>query len=244
MHEFAVYHDALETWSDDVVQGSVRSVHDSSLVHRLRKVIRLHVGERCLLFGKEHWARLVIEKYDERSVTMRVIEYARITPLQPRIELYLPLLERGAYEAALSTATVLGVTKIIPLVTAKTKRSSYAHSELERLHRIMIAAAEQSKQFFLPQLDAIQSYEEALRILDNLIAFDINGIPVSQDIVRLKEASVMRVIIGPEGDFTEQERALLDARCVMRYRLTPSILRSEDAVMVGIGLLRCLTYCG
>jgi len=47
-------------------------------------------------------------------------------------------------------------------------------------------------------------------------------------------------MIGPEGDLTAQEKELLKERGVQFLRLTPTILRAQQAVVVAMGIFRSL----
>jgi RsmE family RNA methyltransferase len=50
----------------------------------------------------------------------------------------------------------------------------------------------------------------------------------------------INVFIGPEGGFTQQEQDLLSTAQIVPCALTKSILRSQEAVAVSIGAIRCL----
>ncbi len=65
----------------------------------------------------------------------------------PEIRWCIPLIAKEAFEDIVYNFTAMGVASIQPLVTEKVKRSWGGDRERARLDRIMIAAAEQSKQF-------------------------------------------------------------------------------------------------
>lgn len=239
MHEFAIHTPLVDSWPS--LPPTLQLLNDHVIVHRLRKVLRLEAGAQVILFGVKHAFRCRIISYEkEKSVQLQPIEQQPVTPPQPDVQLYLPLLERPAFEEAIRAATVLGITTIRPFRSDKTKRHDCSTSERERLQRIMIAAAEQSKQFHLPPIAPEEELATILPTLQESIYFDAQGDFGAHELVALQTTSPISVIFGPEGDFTDEEKTQLKAQGISSYRLTNSILRSEDAVMVGIGLLRTL----
>lgn len=72
------------------------------------------------------------------------------------------------------------------------------------------------------------------------ILFDSNGIPYRELLPQCKKTSQLTVLFGPEGGLTEQEIIIAQAAGFTSTQLTTNILRSEDAPLVGIGLLRTL----
>jgi RsmE family RNA methyltransferase len=47
-------------------------------------------------------------------------------------------------------------------------------------------------------------------------------------------------MVGPEGDLTHAEKEFLKEKNVVFCRLTPTVIRSKDALMIGLGVLRSL----
>jgi len=212
-------------------------VHESELLHRIQRVLRLKVHDPLQLFGKKNCFTGTIAALDKTACTIAYDTVKLIQPCCPHIHLYLPLLEKQAWESALTAATVLGVTTITPVITEKTKRSSFAAGEPARLERVMIAAAEQSKQFLLPHVD--ESIPLAsIKWRHPTIMFDLHGTPIQKSSILQEKPQELCVLFGPEGDLTDSERAYLDQHAITRLLLTPTVLRTEDAVMVGIGFLR------
>ncbi len=45
-------------------------------------------------------------------------------------------------------------------------------------------------------------------------------------------------VIGPEGDLTKEEKAYLKEQGFLFCALTPTVLRAQQAVALGLGILR------
>lgn len=211
--------------------------HDKDLVHRLYRVVRVHPKENVILFGTRYALEVVLDEITSTYITFSVVKQNTIEPLLPIINLWLPLLEKIALEEALYAATVMGVYSIYFITTTKNKRQTLSPTEAERYGRIMIAAAEQSKQFCLPILHKPMPWEEISGPYQ-LIMADIDGAPLAQRLSKINTKMPCTMIIGPSGGFTIEEKQKLEAVGILKAKLVPTVLRSEDAVMVSLGIMR------
>jgi RNA methyltransferase, RsmE family len=151
------------------------------------------------------------------------------------ITLYLPLLKKEAFEHAIYISAELGVSTIIPIITEKCHTSH----ESQRLYKIMIAACEQAKNFWIPKLHEpcnltnVSFPHNALKI-----CFDDEGKPSST--LPVTTAKEICITLGPEGGFSEREKNLLEQSGFQFYKLTKTILRSQEAVCVGLGVIQSI----
>ena len=140
-------------------------------------------------------------------------------------------------ETILQKATELGVSKIIPIVS---ERTEVKEINFERANRIVVEATEQSNQLIPPQISEVKKLKDFLKDLDEsskLLFADVN----SKDNLKaevLREAKLLSVLIGPEGDFSPLERELILANSkVMPFTISKNILRSDTAVISAISLV-------
>jgi 16S rRNA (uracil1498-N3)-methyltransferase len=242
-HLFACFTPLIDSILNNAKQTIDHSVQwrieDSAVVHRLYRVIRLLPQQRVILFGKKYSATIVLQQIHNSYISFCILTYTQIAPPTPIIHLWMPLLEKSSLEEACYTAIVMGVSELYIIPTHKSKRSSLTSLEKERLERIMISAAEQSKQFFLPNVTMISSWE-MLPAHSQLIVADLHGLPAMEWTHQLSPHVEYTIMIGPEGDFTESERTTLASLGAIHAKLTPSVLRSEDALMVILGIVRSL----
>jgi RsmE family RNA methyltransferase len=247
-HEFA-----LSIHTDTTTRHACLQVHaptplllrDTSLVHRLIQVLRVKQGDIIVLFDQEYHGRFRIEHCrDKREVEVTRLSLDKNQALTPTVHWALPLLEPQAWEEALMGLTVLGATTIQPLMTQKAFRTSFTARLLERQQRLMVAAAEQSKQFILPAMRSPMTVEQWLVNLGSpTIFFDVAGKEAHELITFIRSQNPLELtcMVGPAGDLTTQEKQRLLDHKVDFYRLTVPILRSQQAAFMGMGLIRCLS---
>jgi 16S rRNA (uracil1498-N3)-methyltransferase len=139
----------------------------------------------------------------------------------------------------------MGVTSITPLHTAKVHRNWTGDKENQRLEKIMISGCEQAKQYALTSLAPVQTLQKALSQASCQYAFvaEPTGISFKAFAAHLAAQQAIQKIalfIGPEGGFTIEEREQIIAIGAKGLALTPSILRSQEAVAVMVGSIRSL----
>lgn len=248
-HCFALY--STQSLSDKIC-NQVFHVRDYELWNRIVRVLRLQISEAVVLFDAFHSVKLTLDQETFKGkgfVVGHVIELVQCKPLDPVMNVCVGLLKKDAFEDALYSATVLGATSFIPILTKKIHRVWDYEKEQERLFKIMIAAAEQSKQFILPKLEKPLLLQDLLasslcKSPDSAcIVFDAAGADCFESIKKLtdEKPSGLTLFWGPEGGMDEEELEVLLQHGFSSVALTPSILRAQDAVLVGLGALRsCL----
>ena len=138
----------------------------------------------------------------------------------------------------LQKATEIGVTKLFPIIT---ERTIVRKINEDRLNKILIEASEQSNRLTVPSIEKIQKLEKFLNENKNinLVFGDLN---TENKKIELKDPSKpIVVLIGPEGDFSEKERAkILEFNGVQSIKLNDNILRSETAVISSLSIINYL----
>ena len=143
----------------------------------------------------------------KKEVQYEVVSSEQIVSIDPEISCLLPLLKRDALEDAVTRLAILGVSHIQLVITEKSRRS-IATKEFDRLEKMIIAAAEQSKQFAMSVIKPAQSLESLLPINgQHLFLFDQYGSSAREVIVKSHTDPIV-VAFGPEGDFTDNEKEL------------------------------------
>jgi RsmE family RNA methyltransferase len=242
-HQFAIYSTELTKL---LAAGKQFLITHADLHHRIKQVLRLDVGDICILFDATQHATIKIIALDKKSITAELLNIQSNKQLTPHITCFIPLLKRDALAEAIYNATELGANGIQLIITQKVQRPWDGTKELERLQRIIIAAAEQSKHFALPELKTPVALEKALTSLPqatNRLFCDPTGaplLPLLQEI-SAKKISQVALMVGPEGDLLPTEKELLTQHQFIFCALTPTILRAPQAVTVVLGSLRsCL----
>jgi 16S rRNA (uracil1498-N3)-methyltransferase len=201
----------------------------------LATVLRLGPGDQVKLFDDRTGEWLAeIEEAGKRRVVLRV--GARLREREPVPDLWLLFapIKRGRIDWLVEKATELGVARLVPVTT---RRTIVDRLNLARLRAHAIEAAEQCERSALPELaeprklDAVLRDWPEARIL--YFADEGGGDPFAA----AAAAGPAAILIGPEGGFTEEERAAIRALPQARpVSLGPRILRADTAALAAISL--------
>jgi 16S rRNA (uracil1498-N3)-methyltransferase len=246
-HEFALYTPLVGTI---VKKGAHKDIHvltDAELIHRIISILRLERGDKLIIFDREHHIHSTLLGIEpKKQVTLEIHSIESNTVLKPFITWVLPYLKREVYEEALYTLTELGAQVIQPLITLKTVKAWHAEKDTIRSQKIMIAAAEQSKQFVIPELKPVLTFDVWLAQLpannSAKIFFDQRGMDLKIVIETLWEEKPEQIIAitGPEADLTPGEKNALREQGFGFCALTKTTLRAQQAITIGLGALRSL----
>ncbi len=130
----------------------------------------------------------------------------------------------------INMATQLGVARLQPVITARTVAT---HINWERMHKIAVEAAEQSNRNSVPEI--LPPVKFSSLDLSN-ITFADERAAYGRNISTSIESN--SILIGPEGGFSDDEFAALDAAGARGMSLGATILRAELAAAVAIAKVR------
>ncbi len=248
-HEFAIYLENLSNLVSRFKIGENLAITNEALYQRLIKVLRLRAQESFILFDdKINVLCLVDEKtFPQKKVCAKIVQLNQNQPLYPEIIFCPSILKKTAFEEIIYSAAEIGATIVQPIIPAKGHMNWWSDKEQARCLNIMIAACEQSKNFILPKFYSPISLKDFLAKLDSFgntkkVVFEVGGQPLFNLLSELKQENPEKIIVsfGPEGGFTEQEIETFKLNKFNVYSLTPTVLRAQQAAVVGLGSIRSI----
>jgi 16S rRNA (uracil1498-N3)-methyltransferase len=206
---------------------------DPGQANYLRNVLRMSAGAELLVFdgSSGEWLARVAETGKKRMTLMVERKTRELEPI-PDVWLAFAPVKRTQTDWLVEKATELGAARLIPVMTQRTVAERV---RLDRLEAIAIEAAEQCGRTRLPEIAEPVSLKQLLGGADEgrtlYFADETGGEPVA----RAFKAVPALILTGPEGGFTDAERALVRAapRSVA-ISLGPRILRAETAALAAL----------
>lgn len=236
-HQFAFYYPELNDFKNE----TQLTIDDKALVRRIINVLRIAIGDTLILFDDSFHAEAKVVESKKNKVIVELGSLKNNEVLKPNIVVGLPLLKKDAMSVALYNCVELGATQVQLLLTEKSQHSWKSHDR-ERLERVVIAAAEQSKNFAMTEILEPVPLTEWCSSDDTIFWMDVDGAPLTE-IISSKNISnfdSVKLLVGPEGDFTSGEKKLLSESNTKVFKLTPTVLRSIQALSVALGYVRSL----
>ena len=213
---------------------------DKSQSHYLTKVMRIKIAEIFSLFNSTgEWEAKIL------SISKSIVEFNITKQLRQKEsvkELWLAFspIKSNYFNFMIQKATELGVTKFLPIIF---DRTIVRKINKERLEKVIIEASEQSNRLNVPSIEEPQSLKNFLNNKKiDLIFTDLNSKNKKIDLEKLTSNPTC-VLIGPEGDFSEEERGqILALKDVQPIKINENILRSETAVISALSIVNYTIY--
>ncbi len=226
---------------DEVRSGKAEIVGDDA--KHLTRVLRVEPGQRYEISDNRTVYLAEIETARKEHVVFRTVEKLPPPPAQVEIVLYAALVKFDAFEWMIEKATELGVSEILPIEATRSEKGleMAAHKRLERWRRIALEASQQSRRAFLPTVAEPVAFEQILnqQFTCRYALDECGGQPLAGVLPSTRAASDrVAVLIGPEGGWTEDERAAFVKAGWTQVTLGPLILRAETAALAALAVIQ------
>ncbi|MDZ7339132.1 MAG: 16S rRNA (uracil(1498)-N(3))-methyltransferase [candidate division KSB1 bacterium] len=146
------------------------------------------------------------------------------------------------FDLLVEKCTELGVTRFVPMTTARTVR--FAGTRVDRWRRVALAAMKQCGRSVWPEVADPVPFAEVVAHLScsgpRLIAHEAAGaLPLLQAVKQWEAGSFPEalVLVGPEGGFADEEMSTAVSQGFVPVSLGPRRLRSETAAIVAATLI-------
>ena len=226
----------------DEVRNGVAEIAGEEARH-LTRVLRVEPGQRYEISDNRNVYLAAIESARKESVVFRTLEKLPAAAPTARLVLYASLIKFDRFEWIVEKATELGVSAIVPLEATRSERGleRAAGKRLERWRRIVLEASQQSRRAHLPEISEPIPLAEALaRPATHRYALDESGdaqpLLGAFPAVRGAEDTVA-ILTGPEGGWTDGERASFRSAGWTPVSLGSLILRAETAAIAALAVV-------
>jgi 16S rRNA (uracil1498-N3)-methyltransferase len=216
---------------------------DRAQAHYLTTVLRRKTGDGVLVFnGRDgEWgAALAVQK---RAATLVVGAKTRQQTKPADLHYLFAPLKSARLDYMVQKAVEMGAARLMPVLT---RHGQVARVNLERMRANAIEAAEQCGILSIPEIAEPADLTRLLADRDpaRTIVFCDEAAEIANPLAALSALpprSPLSVLVGPEGGFAENERAmLLKLPNVIRIALGPRILRADTAAVAALAIVQAV----
>ena len=198
------------------------------------RVLRLGVGDEVeITDGKGTRALVEITETSKRNCSFQILnETTEERPVLPKVAIA-PTKSIDRFEWFLEKAVEIGVSEICPVLCSNSERKII---KPERSEKVLLAAMKQSQRNWLPRLHPLTSYSDFIALANEplLLAHCREAEKVS---ISKKLETESWILIGPEGDFNEEEIELALSKNATEIELGKSRLRTETAGIFALSVM-------
>ena len=202
------------------------------------RVLRLGKGDPVqVVDGRGGWYEAVIDEDHPKRCRLLIISHTpEYQPLPYHLHMAVsPTKSMDRFEWFLEKATEIGISEITPLICHRSERSKI---NMERMERVVVSAMKQSLRAYKPRLNKPVGIAEFLRGKGEGVRGIAHCIPDGDDrlqnrksIMDLPGHKSFTLMVGPEGDFTEEEVQSALSAGYQPFHLGNSRLRTETAAV-------------
>ena len=223
----------IRLYFSDKIQSELLSSLTREQSHYVKDVMRLKTGDSFSAFNSQGEWNAIIESYEKDGARIKILKKVRNKKSEKNVWLAFSPIKQNPLNFMIQKTTELGIQKFIPVVC---ERSVVNDINIERIKKIIIESSEQSNRISVPEITKKESLKNFLKLFPKngcIIFCDINCNKSNfKNILSKKIKGPVCILVGPEGDFSENERQLiieLNQTCPLS--LASNILRAETAAI-------------
>lgn len=222
-------------------------VVDGSEARHISRVMRLGAGDSVICFdgtGREYSG--IIESASPKKVMVK-IERARAVGLraEARIVLAQAVPKKDRMDYIIQKCTELGVSEIVPMITARTVVTldeSRKEKRISRWRKIAVEASKQCGRTELPRIeDPVDVSGFLKKIKDDdlaMIACLFSGTVTIRKTLDSKAVKRIIFLVGPEGGFNPEEIESARAAGCVPVTLGRLVLKSDTAAVAALAVIQ------
>ncbi len=235
MHRILIDPDTLAA----LQAGTLAEIEGDEAQHAVR-VKRVRPGEPVELMdgaGRRapgEVAEAIAERRETRLV-VRIQEVITEPPLTPRVEVWSAAPKGDRLEAMVDELSQIGVAAWVPVESALTARE-LTPKRAERLHRVCRESLKQCARAWTMQIgDPVVAGAAWTDPDARVLVADASGKPFDPGMIT--GATTIRLVVGPEGGWTQDELAQARAAGAATVSLGPHIMRIGTAAVAGAAVI-------
>jgi 16S rRNA (uracil1498-N3)-methyltransferase len=234
---------------DDALTAGAQVALGRDQANHLVNVLRRQAGDAVLLFNGRDGEWLARLAGTAKRASALIEHRTRKQPRAGDLHFLFAPLKHARLDYLVQKAVELGASRIQPVITRHTQ---VARLNLARMRANVVEAAQQCGVLALPEVAAPVVLADLLGLADacaadRLLVFCDEDAEVKDPVAALAAVRPadgglpLAVLVGPEGGFAEEERALLLKRPqTLRLALGPRILRADTAGVAALALVQAV----
>jgi len=233
----------------DLVEKKIYEFSDNRFIH-IKKILKLDAGdvvEIGLLNSSIGTAKIL--EITETKVLIEIISFTEKIATSPKVDIICALPRPQTLKKVLNSCATMGVSNLY-LIRSEKVEKSYFHSPLlneENYTKYLIEGLSQGKRTDIPKVSIHNKFKvffendfEEIRNNSNCLLAHPNTENYINKI-ELKDNKNILLAIGPEGGWNDFEINLMEEKGFIKYKLSESILRVENAVTAALSQIELVT---
>ncbi|WP_310621163.1 16S rRNA (uracil(1498)-N(3))-methyltransferase [Flexibacterium corallicola] len=229
---------------DAPMGNGARIAADRAQANYLLNVLRLKEGAEVLLFnGQDGEWRAVVEPSGRKACALVLQEQTRPQTPVPSLDYFFAPIKTNRLDYMAQKAVEMGAGRLRPVTTQHTQ---FSKLNFQKVRANVIEACEQCGVINVPQVhetvslkSVLDSWQEQEKGRTLIFCDEGEGSQNPLQALEGLKSGPLAVLIGPEGGFSEEERALLRSKDFVRaIPLGPRVLRADTAAVAALAIVQ------
>jgi len=222
-------------YNQTISENSKEVTFDKEESRHIVKALRMKEGDTFKITnGKGSFFSAEIIAANPKACVVKILSEEVQHPLPYQLHLAVaPTKLNDRYEWFLEKATEIGISQITPIICDHSERKNI---KPERYEKILQSAMKQSLKAYLPLLNEAVSFKDFINSTSSSQGLKCIAHCEESDKKSLKSVLYLNnkitILIGPEGDFSEEEIKMAETNGFIPVTLGKSRLRTETAAIV------------
>jgi len=235
----------LAWFFSDIVTVPFHTISGEDAQHII-KSLRMKTGEELSICDNNMIQYdCVIKSINGSTVDVEILNsYPCKNEPNTRVTLYQALAKGDKMDFIIQKSVELGVTEIVPIITARCVSrpdEKSLNKKLQRWNKIALQAAMQSRRGMIPRVKPVMKLDEAAKAAGSsaIVCYELGGRPLGE--LTKKRTSEISLFIGSEGGFESSEIQTIIEMGGSAATLGNRILRAETAPLAALSVIMYLT---
>ncbi len=219
------------------VAGKGRAQVSGEAAEHLRRVLRVEIGQQYEISDRAGLYLGRVCALPKGAVEFELSEPLAARRQGARITVYAALVKFDRFEWMLEKCSELGVETVVPVATARSEAGleKAAQKRLARWARICEESGQQCRRVRPMNVETCTGFDAAIRSAQGKRLFldEASGVPLLACLGGQISCGCS-LLVGPEGGWTEPERAMALGESWQAATLGESILRAETAGIAAV----------
>ncbi|HNQ12317.1 MAG TPA: RsmE family RNA methyltransferase [Bacteroidia bacterium] len=219
------------------IEGESIALSPTDAAH-VSRVLRMKIGDELIVTdGSGKAIRGAIVEISKEVCIIQASAKIDSAPRQERkISIALALLKnQDRIEWFIEKGCELGIHEFLLFTAQRSERKSI---NTDRLQKKIIESCKQSHNYNFPKLRIIKNTQDLINMEYEGEKYIAHCDEMGKATIRNNSELPKRILIGPEGDFTEEEKNIAIQKGYNAVSLGPLRLRSETAALYALMLLK------
>ena len=237
---------SIRVYSSQKLANKKSHIFDGVEFHHIKNVLKAKENQKVITFDNSGYVyEAVISKIFKKKCEIEILDASYQEPNKNFTEIAFSICKNPCSDLLIQKTTELGVSSIQPLITKNSiyniNKKSF-HNKLEHWKKISINAAEQSERIYLPEIQEIKDLETYLKECNssNKLVLDTKSNDMISKYKFSQKNLSTSILVGPEGDFTEDEYKAAKNLNFLSVSLGKNILRVETAALSALSFIKLI----